>query len=76
MVCYSCGQPKSELTPKKSALLNGMNLLLCKKCVESKYEPRWIVILAGRKFGPSYVRDYIVKSKYVGKEISASELIT
>jgi hypothetical protein len=76
MVCYSCGQPKSELSPKKSTLLSGMSLLLCKKCIESKYEPRWIVILAGRKNGPNSVRDYIVKQRYVGKEISASELIT
>jgi len=76
MVCYSCGQPKNELSPKKSSLLGGMNLLLCKKCIESKYEPRWIIILAGRKNGPQSVRDYIVKHKYVGKEISASELIT
>jgi len=76
MVCYSCGQPKSELSNKKSTLFSSMNLLLCKNCIESKYEPRWIVILAGRKNGPNSVRDYIVKHKYVGKEISASELIT
>lgn len=76
MVCYSCGQPKNELSPKKSSLLSGVNLLLCKKCIEFKYEPRWIIILAGRKFGPTSVRDYIVKHKYVGKEISASELIS
>lgn len=76
MVCYSCGQPKHELNPKKSLLLPGVSLLLCKKCIELKYEPRWIIILAGRKFGATTVRDYIIKHRYVGKEISASELIT
>lgn len=76
MICYSCGQPKSELTPKKSQLLSGVNLLLCKKCIELKYEPRWIIILSGRKYGPDKVRDYILKTRYVGKEISASELIS
>lgn len=76
MLCYSCGQPKNELQPKKSNLLSGINLLLCKKCIELKYEPRWVVILAGRKFGPQFVRDYVVKNRYVGKEISANELIS
>lgn len=76
MVCYSCGKPKGELTPKKSALLSGINLLLCKNCIESRYEPRWIIILAGRKSGPESVRDYIIKNRYVGKEIAASELIS
>lgn len=75
MVCYSCGRPKSDLSPKKSSLLSGMSLLLCKNCIECKYEPRWIIILAGRKSGPESVREYIVKNRYVGKEISASELI-
>lgn len=76
MLCYSCGQPKNELQPKKSNLLSGINLLLCKKCIELKYEPRWVVILAGRKFGPQFVKDYVVKNRYVGKEISANELIS
>jgi hypothetical protein len=76
MVCYSCGQPKSELATKKSSLLSGMTLLLCKKCIEFKYEPRWIIILAGRKFGPETVREYVIRHRYVGKEISASELIS
>lgn len=76
MLCYSCDQPKNELHPKKSNLLSGINLLLCKNCIESKYEPRWVVILAGRKFGPQFVREYVVKNRYVGKEISANELIS
>lgn len=76
MLCYSCDKPKSELQPKKSNLLSGINLLLCKKCIELRYEPRWVIILAGRKFGPQFVRDYVIKNRYVGKEISANELIS
>lgn len=76
MVCYSCGQPKNELTPKKSALLSGINLLMCKKCLEMKYEPRWIIIISARQQGASHVRDFIVKRRYLGKEITANELIT
>lgn len=76
MLCYSCGQPKNELHPKKSNLLSGINLLLCKKCIELKYEPRWVIILAGRKFGTEFVKDYVIKNRYVGKEISANELIS
>ncbi len=75
MLCYSCGKPKNELVPKKSKLLGGINLLLCNKCLENKYEPRWIIILAGRKYGPEFVKEYIKNTRYVGKEISASELI-
>jgi len=75
MVCYSCGKPKNELLPKKSKLLDGINLLLCNNCIEKKYEPRWIIILAGRMNGPEYVKEYIRLNRYIGKEISASELM-
>jgi hypothetical protein len=75
VVCYSCGQPKAELSVKKSSLLSGINLMLCGVCLEGKYEPRWVIILAGRRSGPDLVRDYIVKHRYVGKEITATELI-
>jgi hypothetical protein len=75
MRCSSCDQPKAELHPKKSSLLTGMTLYMCKSCIDSKYEPRWIIILAGRKNGPDAVRDFIVKNRYVGKTITAEEVI-
>jgi hypothetical protein len=31
--------------------------------------------MGGRKFGPEYVKDYVLKRKYVGREILATELI-
>jgi hypothetical protein len=75
LTCYSCSKQKNELHAKKSIILPGVNLLMCQTCIDSKFEPRWVIILAGRKNGPSHVRDFIVKNKYIGKEISAHELI-
>jgi len=75
MNCYSCNKQKAYLEPCKSALLSGINLFLCATCVEEKLEPRWVIILAGRQNGAEYVRDYIIKRRYVGNTISAEELI-
>jgi hypothetical protein len=74
VLCYSCNKSKNELSAKKSSLLT-INLLLCKSCSENKIEPRWIIILAGRQFGPEYVKDFIAKKRYVGPDITASELL-
>lgn len=49
--------------------------MMCTTCIESKFEPRWVVILAGRQRGTQAVREYIVKRRYIGKEILGSELI-
>ena len=75
MICYSCGKQKNELQPKKSAIMNGIQLFMCQSCIDLKYEPRWVIILAGRQKGPEFVRDHIIKRLYVGKPISAEELI-
>ncbi len=48
---------------------------MCDACINEKFEPRWTIILAGRQYGPDKVRDYIVKRKYHGKDISATEII-
>lgn len=74
MICYSCNKNKNHLNPVKSQLLN-MTLFMCQTCIDAKFEPRWVIILAGRQKSPEYVRDYILKRKYIGKEIIASELI-
>lgn len=74
MVCYSCGKQKHRLTPIRSALFD-INLIMCDSCIEGKYEPRWTIILGGRQYGPEKVRDYIVKRRYHGKDITANEII-
>lgn len=75
MLCYSCNKQKNEINLKKSSLLPGVNLMMCATCIESKYEPRWVIILAGRQRGAQYVREYIIKKRYIGNEILGSELI-
>lgn len=74
ILCYSCNKNKNKLNLKKSSLLP-INLLICETCIDSKFEPRWIIILAGRQMGSEYVREFVVKKRYVGNEISASELL-
>ena len=74
ILCYSCAKSKHKLNVKKSILFD-INLLLCESCIENKYEPRWIIILSGRQNGPDSVKDLILKRRYLGDEISASELL-
>lgn len=75
MLCYSCGKQKNELQTKKSSLMEGIQLFMCQICIDSKYEPRWVIILAARQKGPTVVRNHIIKHLYVGKTISGEELI-
>lgn len=75
MLCYSCGKQKNELQPKKSVIMEGIQLFMCQTCIDSKFEPRWVIILGGRQKGPQVVREYIVKRLYIGKTITAEELI-
>ena len=75
MLCYSCSKQKDQLHPYSSALLEGVNLFLCQLCIDDKFEPRWVIILAGRQNGSESVRDYIIKRRYVGRPISAEEII-
>ena len=74
ILCYSCNKSKNKLAVKPSGLL-GINLFMCQTCIDSKFEPRWVVILAGRANGHEYVKEFVQKKKYIGLEISASELL-
>jgi len=74
ILCYSCNKTKNKLNAKRSSLLP-INLLMCETCINSKLEPRWVIILAGRQNGMDSVKDFVVKKKYVGSDISASELM-
>jgi hypothetical protein len=75
MICYSCNKPKNQLNPIQSSLLKNHQLLMCQTCIDSRFEPRWVIILAGRQFGIDHVRDFILKRRYDGREISANELV-
>ena len=74
VLCYSCNKTKNKLNLKKSSLLP-INLFMCDGCIESKSEPRWLIVITGRQSGPESVREFVLKKKYVGDEISASELL-
>ena len=74
ILCYSCNKSKNKLDVKKSGLLP-INLLMCETCINSKFEPRWVVILAGRSAGPDHVKEIIAKHRYIGNDILASELL-
>jgi hypothetical protein len=74
ILCYSCNKTKNQLSVKKSSLLP-ISLLMCETCISSKFEPRWLVIIAGRQNGSDAVREFILKKKYIGTDISASELL-
>lgn len=74
VLCYSCNKSKNQLSVKKSQLLP-INLLMCETCHSSKFEPRWVVILAGRQNGSDAVKEFVMKKKYYGDEIAASELL-
>ena len=73
ILCYSCNKSKNKLSVRKSILIP-INLLLCETCIAAKLEPRWVVILSGRQLGPEAVKEFIVKKRYIGNDIAASEL--
>ena len=74
ILCYSCNKNKNKLSVKKSSLLS-INLFMCETCITAKLEPRWVIILAGRQFGSDCVKEHILKKRYIGADISASELL-
>ena len=74
ILCYCCNKTKNQLSVKRSSLLP-ISLLMCETCITSKFEPRWVVILAGRQNGFEVVREFVIKKSYSGNEISASELL-
>lgn len=75
MVCNSCREVKARLNERKSHILSGVVVYVCDTCEEAGYEPRWAVILGARTLGIEAVRDYVVNHKYVGKDITGSELV-
>ena len=74
MICQSCSKQKAELFPRKSLLLNKTTLLLCQTCIDYGFEPRYLIVLFGRSRGIDSVREFIVKRRYIGADITALEL--
>lgn len=74
MKCSVCGKDKNELTPKKSKLSGGP-LFLCTLCLESKREPRYLIIIYGRANGFDSVSEYVKQHRYAGPDILAKEFV-
>jgi hypothetical protein len=74
ILCYCCNKTKNKLNVRKSILMP-INLLMCETCIASKFEPRWVIILAGRQLGSEAVKEFIIKKRYAGNDIIASELL-
>ena len=76
MDCFSCSKQKSEIHAHKSAIIKDVTVFMCPSCIDTGYEPRWVIVLGARSQGIDSVRDYIVKRKYYGAEITAEELMS
>lgn len=75
MRCSSCDKQRAELHPRKSRLLGSLTLFLCNDCTRAKMEPRYLIIMYGRRHGAEAVSDYIKNHRYVGEDILAKELV-
>lgn len=75
MPCTVCRKHKFQLRPRKSRLVPGMQMWLCNDCFNGKREPRFAVIMVGRRDGALAVEEYLRLHKYVGEEILAVDLV-
>ena len=71
LVCNSCSEPKFKLESRKSKV-TGMDILICKTCIDNGYEPRQLLIIAYhsgdamRKKATRFIRNQL----YVGDIIT------
>ena len=78
--CTSCDKPKNELKQRKSKLLPGVPMYLCKECLAGRREPRGFVVLAGREAfqrgenGMEKIGFWIKPQRYCGEPITMREL--
>ena len=56
--------------------MGDISLVMCQSCIDAKYEPRWIIILAARSVGSDAVKDYIINKRYIGRDITGVEIIS
>jgi len=80
MRCTVCRQQKVQLRPRKSRLMKDLQMFLCNECFANRREPRFAIIMIGRKDsregrGLARVEEYLRSHRYVGEEILAKDLI-
>lgn len=78
--CTVCKQQKLQLRPRKSRLMKDLQMYLCNECFTDKREPRFAIIMIGRKDanegrGLERIEEYLRLHRYVGEEILAKDLI-
>lgn len=75
LLCQSCDQPKLNLKTVKSKLAP-WELHMCTGCIDSRLEPRFVIILAARAQGLTpKISEYIKKRRYLGEDIPASYIL-
>ena len=75
MTCTVCQKHKAQLHRRKSALKPDLEMFVCGACMIGKKEPRWLVILVGRRDGIQAVDQYLLKHAYWGPDILAADLV-
>jgi hypothetical protein len=76
LVCNSCSEPKHNLESRKSKV-TGMDIMICKTCIEKGFEPRQLLIIAYhsgevmRKRAYRYIKNHL----YVGEIIALNEVL-
>ncbi len=73
--CASCDRQRNSLTQTSSVLLPGVPLLLCTDCISKGFEPRWVIIMAGRQYGNEAVTKHVSKKLYSGPTIALEEVV-
>lgn len=74
MICSVCKKNRHDVSVKRSALMPGLELILCNECNTSKREPRWTIVLAGRSGKIDLIKPYLKNHRYVGDKITAAEI--
>ena len=80
MHCTVCREQKLQLRPRKSKLMKNLQMYLCNECFTSKREPRFAIIMVGRKDakegrGLERIEEYLRLHRYVGEDILAKDLV-
>ena len=75
MTCSVCKRNRQNVTTKKSALMPGIDLILCNECLDNKREPRWMIIMAGRSGNTDKIKPYLRHHRYCGDKITAEEIL-
>lgn len=57
-----------------SSLKPDFKMYVCGTCLVGNKEPRWLIVLVGRRDGIEAVRTYLDNHAYTGPELLAKEL--